>query len=444
MIDSIYVALSGMLGAERGLNVISNNVANVNTPGFRGSTVSFANVFSGNPQDELQNDEFAGQSSIEGGGVDASQSELDMTPGAQQQTGNALDLFLQGTGFFVVQDASGDTRYTRDGSFHFDSAGDLVTSDESAKVMAENASGELVPISLQSLQLGAPKATTTVTMDGDLSSNDSEFTVSSVQVFDQLGGSHTLTLQFTHNTDASGNDGSGSGTGANPTPTAPTTPTSPTTPSTAGETTWTMTVTENGVQIGTGTVSFDASTGQIEAGSTLVPVTLALQGTTAADVSFDFSAVQGLSIGTAATTTSSGATGTTPSNSTLAVQKQDGQSPGTLTSETFDQNGTLQLVYSNGQTVSGPTLALAEVPDTGGLVEDANALFVYQGAKPVTLRKAGNDLQVISQTLEASNVDLTTQFSTLILMQRGYQGASQVVSTANDMLQDLMDMRSNR
>jgi len=84
------------------------------------------------------------------------------------------------------------------------------------------------------------------------------------------------------------------------------------------------------------------------------------------------------------------------------------------------------------------------VPDTGGLVEEANALFVYQGAKPVTLRKAGNDLQVISQSLEASNVDLTTEFSTLILMQRGYQGASQVVSTANDMLQDLIDMRSGR
>jgi flagellar hook protein FlgE len=436
MIDSIYVALSGMLGAERGLNVISNNIANLNTPGFRGSSVSFANVFSAGSQEELQNDEFAGQQSLEGGGVDASKSELDMTPGAQQQTGNALDLFLQGSGFFVVQDASGDTRYTRDGSFHFDSAGDLVTSDESVKVMAQNSSGALVPINLQSLQLGAPKPTTTVTFDGDLSPEDTDFSVSSLQVFDKLGGSHTLQVTFTKNTaDATGGDTPGAP--ANPSPSAP--------GASAGDgVTWTMTVTEGGTQVGSGTVSFDAS-GQIESGSTLVPVTLSLTGTTAADVSFDFSNVQGFSVGSAPpASTGTSSTTSTPSNSTLAVQKQDGLAPGTLTSETFDQNGVLQLVYSNGQTVAGPTLALAEVPDTGGLVEEANALFVYQGAKPVTLRKAGNDLQVISQSLEASNVDLTTEFSTLILMQRGYQGASQVVSTANDMLQDLIDMRSGR
>lgn len=436
MLDSIDVALSGMLGAERGLNVISNNVANLNTPGFRGSTVSFANVFTGNPQDELQNNEFVGQSSLEGGGVDASQSELDMTAGAQQQTGNSLDLFLQGTGFFVAKDASGDVRYTRDGSFHFDSAGDLVTSDESVKVMSEDASGQLVPINLQSLQIGAPTATTTVTLSGDLSPLDTSFTLSAVKVFDKLGATHTLQIVFTQATSGS------SGTTTPGAPTAPT-PTVPTTPTTGNGTTWTMTVSEGGVQIGTGTVSFDA-TGQIESGSSLVPVTLSLQGTTAADVSFDFTNVQGFSVGSTTSGTSTGSTGSTTPNSTLSVQKQDGLAPGTLTSETFDQNGVLQLVYSNGKTATGPTLALAQIPDTGGLVEEANALFVYQGAKPVTLRKAGDDLQVISQALEASNVDLTTQFSSLILMQRGYQGASQVLSTANDMLQSLIDTRNSR
>jgi flagellar hook protein FlgE len=441
MIDSIYVALSGMLGNERGLNVISNNVANLNTPGFRGSTVNFANVFSGSPQDEAQDNEFAGQAAVDGGGVDASQAELDMTPGAQQQTGNALDLFLQGSGFFVVQDPSGATRYTRDGSFHFDSAGDLVTTDESVKVMAENSSGQLVPINLQKLNLNPPKATTTVNFDGDLSSQDSEFTLSSLVVFDQSGGSHTLQVVFTQS--STGAAGAAPGAPADPTPT---TPTSPTTPATGADTgvTWNIAVSEGGKQIGSGTLSFD-SNGNLVPGSSPVAMTLALQGVAPATISFNFDSVQGFAVaGAPPPTSTTGTTTTTTSASTLAVQSQDGRAPGTLTSESFDQNGVLQLVYSNGQTVSGPTLALAEIGDNSGLIEEANSLFVYQGSQPVTLRKAGNDLQIVSQALEASNVDLTSEFSTLILMQRGYQGASQVISTANDMLQELFDMRGSR
>jgi flagellar hook protein FlgE len=436
MIDSIVVALSGMLGNERGLNVISNNVANLNTPGFRGSVVDFGNLFSGSPQNGTENSEFAGDPEFLGGGVTTSRTELKMTPGTQQQTGNGLDLFLQGTGFFVLQNADGGTEYTRDGSFHFDSAGDLVTANESLKVMTETASGELVPINLKSLQVSAPKATTTVNLQGSLAEEDSSFTLSNVTVFDQLGTPHTLQLQFTKNTSTT--DPGAPGNPA-PTPGAPSTPAAPTP---GGTVSWTVAVSENGQQVGSGSVSFDAVTGVISPSSSTLSMNLTLQGTNATSIDFDFSLVNGDAIpqqggsGSGSTSTSG--------NSNVSVEKQDGFAQGTLTSQTFDQNGILKLTYSNGQSINGPTLALAEIPDTGSLVEEANSVFLYQGTKSVSLRKAGPDLQVISQSLEASNVDLTTEFSTLILMQRGYQGASQVVSTANDMLQQLLEMRGGR
>jgi flagellar hook protein FlgE len=439
MIDSIVVALSGMLGNERGLNVISNNVANLNTPGFRGSVVDFGNLFSGSPQNGTKNSEFAGDPEVLGGGVTTSRTELNMTPGTQQQTGNGLDLFLQGTGFFVLQNADGGTEYTRDGSFHFDTAGDLVTANESLKVMAETASGELVPINLQTLQVSAPKATTTVKLQGSLAEEDSSFTLSNVKVFDQLGTPHTLQLQFTKNTSTT--DPGAPGNPA-PTPGAPGAPSTPTAPSPGSTVAWAVAVSENGQQVGSGSVSFDAVTGVISPSSSTLSMNLTLQGTNAASIDFDFSQVNGDAIpqqggGGSGSTSTSG-------NSNVSVEKQDGFAQGTLTSQTFDQNGILKLTYSNGQSIDGPALAFAEIPDTDNLVEEANSVFLYQGSKTVSLRKAGPDLQVISQSLEASNVDLTTEFSTLILMQRGYQGASQVVSTANDMLQQLLQMRGGR
>jgi flagellar hook protein FlgE len=128
----------------------------------------------------------------------------------------------------------------------------------------------------------------------------------------------------------------------------------------------------------------------------------------------------------------------------LRVSEQDGYAPGAITGETFDEKGVLQIAYSNGQTVDGPSLALARIADTGGLLARGNSLFEYRGGQTVERRRAGDDLTVNRGSLELSNVDLTQQFGELILLQRGYQASSQVISTANDMLQELLQMRSSR
>ena len=417
MINSIYIATSGMLGNERALNVISNNVANLNTAGFRGSNVSFSNVYSGTAQTGSQNNQFVGQQGLGGGGVDATRTLLDMRSGTPQQTGRDLDLSLQGDGFFVLQDSTGSLRYTRNGAFSFNSDGVLVANDtatgQTLNVLSRDSSGNFVPIEVDGLKTSPAKATTQVTFQGNLSPTDTKVTAGALTVYDKNGTAHHLSVEFDK----------GGGTSN---PGGPTNP--------AGSTVWKIEVSEGDLPVGTGTLAFD-STNQVAPGSSPVFMTLTLGGTDLVDISFDFSNVSG---------SSTGVSGSGSTSSQVSVANQDGYALGTLSSESFDAAGTLNITYTNGQTAKGARLVLAQITDNDGLVELGSALFTYKGNLPVIYREAASDLQVNAQSLEGSNVDLTSEFSTLILAQRGYQGSSQVISTANDMLQQLLDIRNSR
>lgn len=392
MIDSIFVALSGMKAHERGLNVISSNIANMNTPGFRGSSVSFSDVFlpSG-----WQNGSFGSL----GAGVDFSRTRLDMHLVDPQQTGRELDVALQGEGFFVIQDESGSIRYTRDGRFDFNDDGELLASDGKSKVMTR-VNGQLVPVSIKDLQVNPPKATTKVSYSGILSSDDldEKFTIETLTVFDKDGGKHTLKVEFARQDD---ND--------------------PTNPGNGISKTWTMTLFEGTEEVGHGDIAFDSFDPQ----ESTLHLTLQLKNATA-EIDFALNDLQGGNFG---------------NNTNVTVKDQDGFASGTLTAKTFDAKGVLKLTYSNNQKADGATLVLARIPSDDGLVQIGDSLFEYKGTRPVELREADDNLKVASQSLEPSNVDLTQQFSVLILMQRGYQASSQVISTANDMLQQLFDMR---
>ena len=396
MIDSIYVALSGMLGHERGLNVIGNNVTNMNTLGFRGSTVNFADVFLGPTPNGL------GAGSMDqrgiGGGVDASRTTVDFRSGIPQNTGNDLDAVLQGDGFFIVQDESGAIRYTRAGAF--DIVDDqLVLRGQKVKVMTRDATGRLLPISLEDLRTHAGKVTGRITLTGNFQPLDTEHIIDSFDVFDKDGKKHTLHLVFTKQD--------------------PTTDPSP-------MPTWKLVVSEQDQEIGNGKLVFVGSIAQ----ETPLRLQLALAGTDAIDVDIDYEGVHMQDLG--------------QPESDVSASTQDGFAVGQITGKTFDAKGVLKLRYSNGQSADGPKLALAQVIDQNALVDVGNALFEYRGRQPVTIREAGDDLSLQPRFLEGSNVNLTTEFSQLILMQRGYQASSQVISTANDMLQELLDLRGRR
>ena len=111
------------------------------------------------------------------------------------------------------------------------------------------------------------------------------------------------------------------------------------------------------------------------------------------------------------------------------MKSQDGHPLGQISALKFDEHGTLKITYSNGEKADGSRLVFAEVRDEASLRAEGESLLAYDGSEPPVMREGGDDLKVAGQSLELSNVDLTEEFAALILMQRGYQASSQVLST---------------
>jgi flagellar hook protein FlgE len=389
MLDSIFVGMSGLHGYSQGLRVIANNTANINTPGFKGSTMQFADVF------YSTSGSGSGLAQV-GYGLSATGTTLNFKQGELRQTGNSLDLAVDGQGLFTLKDTSGNLHYTRAGQFMFNNEGLLVNRADDSRVMGVNASGVQGEISIAGQSTVAGKATTTVTFSGNLSSTSTTQTVSSVKVVDHLGGEHLLSLKLT-NTNATE----------------------------AGS--WTVELLDGTTSVGTGKIVF--SNGQPVAANNRVTLTYTPAGLTAVPLVLDFS--------TDVTSFASG------NLSTLAFKSQNGFTPGTLTGVSFDELGVLVMSYSNGQTVKGSKLSLGRfdsldaVESVGGNAFDAKDSLSWH----IGVAGDGGFGRVRSGMIELSNVDLSQEFSDLVIMQRGYQASSQVISTANEMLQELFTMK---
>lgn len=393
MIDSIFTAMSGLEGHQKGLKVISNNVANMNTAGFKASVVDFADVFTGAGSERRRE--------ATGSGVDVSRTRLDLRDGDRQDTGRDLDVALEGRGFFVLQDEEGRLRYSRAGGFEFNDDGRLVGRLHGLKVMGRDGAGRLEPIELAGLRGNPPKATRRVEFKGSLYSTDDAHTIDALTIYDSTGAAHTLKLELTKK--------AATGTGSN-------------------VVTWGVKVLEGINELGSGEFSFIGSIASPFGSS--IKLLLPLSNTAPAEVEF----VLGPDVrGDASSTTS-----------TLALAQQDGYAPGDISALAFNEKGQLTVTYSNGQSATGSTLALAEFASDEQVQAVGDGLLEARLGIAPTLREAGADLKVRSKTLELSNVNLTQEFSTLILMQRGYQASSQVLTTANEMLQQLFELKGRR
>jgi len=396
MFDSIAIGTSGLLNHAKGLRVVGNNLANVNTPGFKSSQLQFANLFDQGGTHGSQTAQ-SGDLSSTGAGLASLGSQVNFRAGLEQGTGNPLDLMIAGNGFFVIK-RDEQILYTRSGDFRFDDKGILVnaTGDH---VMAQDTSGKLVDITLDNLERNMPKATTTVNFNGNLSADVAtpavDVTLAGVTVIDPAGVSRPLDLTFHPN---GGGD-------------------------------FVVTAKDKaGATVGSGNIKF--SSGFPVAGSDALTFNYAPVGGQAFDVKLDFSKnVQNLA-----------------GTSSLAFAKQDGYAAGVKTDQTIDADGFVVIQYSNGQTAKGQRVLLADFVTDSGLHEAGGSAFSKTGSAPVQYGYSGQDTfgKLTPGRREGSNVDLAEEFGNLILMQRGYQASSHVISTANDMIQQLFDMKGNR
>jgi flagellar hook protein FlgE len=386
MLDSIHVGVTGLLAQQQGLRVIANNTANMNTPGFKSSNLQFADLFYSGNADATRS----------GHGVTTTGTRLDFRQGELRQTGADFDLAVNGEGLFMLRDGQGQVRYTRAGQFAFDADGAFVHQGDGSKVLGFDDAGKLVALSLDGQRISSGQPTASARFTGNLSSTQTEQTVNGVKVFDTRGGEHLLSLRFTNMSSQSPG-------------------------------TWKLELLDGANSVGTADLVF--ADGRPTAATSKLTLSYTPSGQSPQALLLDFSSD--------VTSFASG------DLSTLAMTSQDGYAPGNLAKLTFDAAGTLVATYTNGHTSKGARLALARFPSTDAVEELGGNLFGAAGGVPWLEGRAGEGGfgSIKSGMLEMSNVDLSREFSDLVVMQRGYQAASQVISTANDMLQELFGMR---
>jgi len=321
-----------------------------------------------------------------------------------RQTGNDLDLAIDGQGLFALRDANGSIRYTRAGQFQFDTDGTLVSRADGAAVMGMGDDGQFTPLSISGHMFSQGTPTTRLKFSG-LLLNDASTAIdvptpsgtdSLIDIVDATGTRHALGMRLTRME------------------------------STDGTVPMTVELMDGTTVVGSGSIVF--SNGAPTPESSLVAMTYAPPGKPAMNLTLDFSADVSFFAGQA---------------TTLKVDSQDGAPPGSLTTVGFASDGTLSLTYSNGQSAEVGRLALGRLdsPDALALVGDNRFEVVNSAAWHIGAAGEGAFGSLTAGSVELSNVDLSQEFSDLVIMQRGYQASSQIVSTANEMLQQLFSMK---
>jgi flagellar hook protein FlgE len=406
-------ALSGVNAAQSDLDVISNNIANSSTTGFKTGRAEFGDVYA---QSLLGT-----TTPTPGQGVKVTGITQQFSQGDLEFTDNALDVAINGDGFFQVKTTQGVVEYTRAGAFKIDKDG-YVSTTSGARVQGfqvdsatGKVSGEVGDIQTQTALL-APKPTSTTKLTGNLdaragvpttgtfSATDptSYNSVTSLAVFDSKGGSHTLDIYFVKTANANQWNVltyiDGTSTSANAT--TPESSALPFTTSGAYDATGTK-----------GTFSIDTT------------VTGAVDLTIAVDI-----------------------TGLTQYGTNFAINtaEQNGYSAGQLSSIEVNEYGLVSARYSNGISSSMGQFALADFGNVNGLqpVGSTNWIETYKSGMPV-LNKAGDNALGLIQgfALEQSNVAITQELVDLIVAQRNFQANAQVVQAEDAITQTIINMR---
>jgi flagellar hook protein FlgE len=399
VLRSLFSGITGLRQHQTLMDVVGNNIANVNTTGFKSSSVVFEDTLS--QMMRAASPPNGGTSGINpaqvGLGVQLGAINTNFAQGSAQNTGRATDLMIQGDGFFVLKNGNTE-QYTRAGAFNFDTTGTLVN-PEGMRVQGWSAVNGAVDtnvapsdIVLPAGTLIKPQPSTTVTLAGNIQVDPANADVLTLgqTVYDGQGLAHPLTITLT-------NDGSGG---------------------------YTVDITDavGGETPTQGTVSFDA-TGAITVG-TPPSVTLA-DGTTT--VTIDMSKV-----------TKYGGP------KSLNVASADGYAAGSLQGFQIAGDGSVTGVFSNGQKLVLAQVALAGFNNPMGLEKAGNSTYrstTNSGNPQINVPGTGGVGTLLGGAVEMSNVDLASEFTNLIIAQRGFQANSRVITTSDQMLQDLVDIK---
>ena len=406
-------ALSGLSALQTAVSVVGNNLANLNTTGYKATTVQF--------HDLMDQQLGVGASNTDVGlGVGAPDTVRHFTQGAIQQTTGAFDAAIQGDGFFVVRNNGNQQLYTRAGNFTLDETGHLVTATGefvqgwNAQGGSVNPSGAASDIVVPVNGVNAASPTQNMSLAVNLNSaatvGQANATYSApVQVIDGQGATHTLTVTFTK-------------TGANAWDFAVTIPAADLT--SGGQT-----------KVASGSLAFDGNGNMTTATVGKSPVQIKISGLLdgAPDQTINWNLVNGT---TNLVTQFAQAGG-------VSATSQDGTAAGQITKVSLQDGGLIVAQYSSGNQQTVGQLALASIQNPESLVSVGNnnlATTPASATPAIGASGTGGRGEIKAGTLESSTVDIATEFTNLITFQRSYSANSRVITTGDQMLQDLMNV----
>lgn len=423
ILSSLFSGISGLNTNGNAMSVIGDNIANVNTVGFKSTSVTFEDLLGAS----------VGQGNAIGAGTTLSSLNFDFNQGAFETTGVATDLAIDGQGFFVVN-KDGSNYFARAGRFHFDKDGVLINNagyhvqgfqaDENG-----NVTSQVGDLSVE--HNAAPQATTELSVASNLDSrvgtppafdiNDTAGTANfstTLSVYDSLGNAHFLNFFFRKASPLNWEWHAA-------------VPKNDVTNPLATDTTLT--------EVGDGLLTFNTSGGLFDE-TVNTPITIQWQsGAADSSITPDF----GTNINTEGSLT--GLNGTTDfgSDSSVITQTQNGFGAGSLINMAVNPNGDIEGVFSNGGSRVLGRVATATFANQGGLRRLGGGIYVEttdSGQALVGGPDTGGRGVITSAALEKSNVDLATQFVNMIQIQRGYQANTRTIRTTDQMLVDLISL----
>lgn len=422
MFTSFSTALSALDATSTAIDVVANNLANLNTTGYKDSTVSF--------QDLVTESTGAGLAQTQVGfGVAPPVTTAQFTQGSLETAGGTLDSAIQGQGFFVIQSTTGAQQYTRDGTFQLSADGTLQT-ENGANVQGYSVTNGVVNtnqtignIVIQQGQIRQPVATQNVSVSMNLDSTPTGATPNTfstpIQVIDSLGNPMTLTMNFTQ-----------SATNPLQWNYQVTIPGNATTAGTPG--------TPTDLLATPGTLTFDSGGQLISPPSTSGSIPLAITGLSdnASDLNINWNLYN--SRGTPTITQYSQA-------SAVSANSQDGVASAQVVSVAMANGGQVMAQYSDGTQEVVAQLALAQISNPESMTAVGNNDYEASAATAlpaIGTANTGGRGQILGGQLESSTVDIAQEFTNLIVLQRAYEANSKVVTTVDQLSQDTINLKA--